>query len=181
MNDKKYFSRIFFICVILAGLIAGYSYCAAKKVRSKDAKKTSVSAEKWGNAPDFTFKKVGGEKFTLSSLKGKVIILDFFATWCPPCRQEIPDFIQLKKDYEKKGLEIVGISLDKSESTVKEFYDKNGMNYIVVMGNNDIGDKYGGVSGIPTTFIIDRKGDIVNKHIGFTTKEDFELEIKKLF
>jgi len=179
MNNKKVFFRIFFVCVIFIGLVAGYSYCAAKKTVVKDVKKVTV--EKWGDAPDFTLNKISGEKFKLSSLQGKVIILDFWATWCPPCQSEIPDFIQLKKDYEKKGLEIVGISLDKTESVVKEFFDKNGINYIVVMGNNDLGDKYGGISGIPTTFIIDRKGNIVNKHIGATLKEDFEADIKKLF
>jgi len=152
-------------------------------VREKPASKTetSVPTQQWGNAPDFTLPKFKGGEFTLSSLKGKVIILDFWATWCGPCRMEIPGFVELYAKYKDKGLEIVGVALDRGgELAVGPFAKQYGMNYIIVFGDRKITQKYGGIPGIPTTFIIDRDGNVVGKHIGYAPKEAFEGVIKKL-
>ena len=132
-----------------------------------------------GDAPDFTLPRLNGGNLTLSSLKGKVIILDFWAVRCPPCRKEIPDFVELYKKYKDKGLEIIGICLD-SEATVKPFAEKMEMNYPLVFGNQEVAQKYGGIRYIPTTFIIDRQGNITKKHIGYVSRETFEEEIKVL-
>ena len=141
---------------------------------------SSFKEEKeWGNAPDFTLSQLENGEFILSSLKGKVIILDFWATRCPPCRKEIPGFVELYKKYKDKGLEIVGVCLE-GKATIKPFAEKMGMNYILVFADQKISHKYGGIRYIPTTFIIDQQGDIAKKHVGYVSKEVFEEEIKKM-
>ena len=141
----------------------------------------SISKEekKWGNAPDFTLPQLEGGELTLSSLKGKIIILDFWATRCPPCRMEIPGFVKLYKKYKDKGLKIIGVCLE-SEATVKPFAKKMGINYTLVFADQKVRHEYGGIRYIPTTFIIDQQGDIVKKHVGYVSKEVFEEEIKKM-
>jgi peroxiredoxin len=132
-----------------------------------------------GNAPAFNLVDVNGKTVSLADFKGKVVILDFWATWCPPCKREIPDFIQLQSEYGDKGLQIVGIALDQP-AKVTAFAKSNGMNYPVLMGTNEVAANYGGVEAIPTTFIIDKAGKIVTKFEGFRTKEIFESQIKSL-
>lgn len=132
-------------------------------------------------APDFTLNDLNGKPFSLSQTKGKVVILDFWATWCPPCRMEIPHFESLYNEYKDKGLEVVGVALDKGgASSVKPFVEENGVTYPVLIGNQDVAARYGGIRGIPTTFLIDREGRIVEKYVGYTDKEVFESAIKKL-
>lgn len=130
-------------------------------------------------ASDFTLQTIEGETLSLSDFKGKVIILDFWATHCPPCRQEIPNFVKLYNKYEDKGLVVVGISLDHSAENVRKFCQKNGVNYPVVMGNEELVKRYGGIRYIPTTFVVDRKGNITKKFVGFTAMEVFDKEIEK--
>jgi thiol-disulfide isomerase/thioredoxin len=132
-------------------------------------------------APAWQLQSPAGQAVQLSDFKGKVVVLDFWATWCPPCRAEIPDFVALQKQYGDKGLVIVGVSLDQGgPDLVTKFMQAHGMDYPVVMGNEQISDEYGGIQGIPTTFVIDRQGKIVSSHIGETDKSVFEDEIKKL-
>ena len=107
------------------------------------------------------------------------MVLNFWATWCPPCKREIPDFIDLQTAYGLRGVQIVGIALDEPEK-VREFALENGMNYPVLLGSDDVSMKYGGIEGIPTTFIIDKSGKIVSKFEGFRSRQLFESEIQKL-
>jgi len=132
-----------------------------------------------GNAPAFTLTDIQGRNVSLSDFRGKVVILDFWATWCPPCKREIPDFINLQSEYASKGLQVVGIALDEPDK-VRLFARQNGMNYPVLLGTDQIAAQYGGIDGIPTTFIVDREGNIVNRFEGFRPREDFEAEINKL-
>ncbi len=154
----------------------------SKKTTSASSNKTKQQPkQKLAKAPDFEVKDIEGKNFKLSDFKGKVLILDFWATWCPPCIEEIPGFNNLYSSYQKDGLEIIGLSLDNAgEKVVKDFVAKNSIKYKVAMGNAEIADNYGGITGIPTTFIINKNGEIASKHIGFTSKADFEKEIKKL-
>jgi len=146
---------------------------------AKSTKPTKTADIIWGDSPDFSSKTLDDADFTLSSLKGKVILLNFWATWCPYCKREIPDFIQMTKDFKENGLEIVGIAFERDSTGIKEFVKERGINYEIVMGDNQIAQQYG-ISGIPATFIIDKNGNLVKKYIGTVRKEILEDEVKKL-
>jgi len=131
-------------------------------------------------APAFTLTDIFGETLSLSDYKGKVVMLDFWATWCGPCRIEIPGFVELQDRYRDQGLSIIGISLDDSSEPVMEFYKQFKMNYSVAVGNDSLGALYGGIFGMPTTFLIGRDGRIYSKHVGATDVGVFEEEVKVL-
>jgi len=133
------------------------------------------------HSPAWKLMDVEGMPVRSSDFSGKVVIINFWATWCGPCRMEIPSFIGLQKQYTDKGLVVVGVSLDQDgASVVKSFADKTGINYAVVLGDEAIVNAFGGVDAIPTTFIIDRNGQITGKHVGYVEKEEIESEIKPL-
>jgi thiol-disulfide isomerase/thioredoxin len=115
-----------------------------------------------------------------SSFKGKVVVLDFWATWCGPCRSEIPGYGKLQKKYKDKGLVIIGVSLDQAgPDVVKKFIDHFHMNYQVVMGDDAVVEAFGGVEGIPTTFIIDRTGKIRDKKVGAMETAEYEKVLRR--
>ncbi len=133
-------------------------------------------------AANFNLKTLDGRTIQLSALKGKVVLLDFWATWCPPCRQEIPHFKELYTQYHSKGLEVIGVALDEGgEKDVAPFAQQNQINYpLSATGSQELAQAYGGIRGIPTTFLIDKQGRIAQKYIGYQDKEVFEKEIQAL-
>jgi peroxiredoxin len=123
-------------------------------------------------APDFTLKDLNGNQISLADYEGKVLFLNIWATWCPPCRAEIPEFIDVYSNYKDKGLEILGISVDTvSPDRVRRFVEMNEMNYPVVMFNREFLKDYKPGQAIPVTIIIDRKGRLRHKQIGMMSKE----------
>ena len=141
----------------------------------------SAASEKKIPAPDWQLTDVDGKPVKLSDFRGKVVVLNFWATWCPPCRAEIPGFIEIQKKYADQGFSMIGVSLDREgPSVVKPFIAKFGMNYPVVMGNERVASDYGGITAIPTTFVIDRQGNIVAGYQGLTDQGTFESVITKL-
>jgi len=128
-------------------------------------------------APDFSLPDLSGQKLTLSSYRGKVVLLDFWATWCAPCREEIPRFVEMQDKYQAQGLQILGVSMDDSPEPVREFSQKFHMNYPVVIGNAKTGELYGGILGLPVAYLIDREGRVTSRHIGATDAAVFEKEI----
>jgi cytochrome c biogenesis protein CcmG/thiol:disulfide interchange protein DsbE len=143
------------------------------------ASKTSVSTQR-ALAPDFRLPQLDGNELSLSSYRGKIVLLDFWATWCDPCREETPLFVKLQERYRDRGLQIVGVSMDDSPDPVMPFYKQFHMNYPVVMGNANVGELYGGVLGLPIAFVIDRDGRIRSKHIGATDVDVLRKEIEAL-
>lgn len=130
-------------------------------------------------APDFALTNLSGKTVRLSDFKGKIVLLDFWATWCPPCRREIPDFVQLQKQYASKGFTIVGIALDDGgAAVVKPVAQKLGVNYPVVIGNAQIADDYGGIQALPTAFLVGRDGKILNSFVGARGKSEWEQTIQ---
>jgi len=122
-----------------------------------------------GNAaPEFTVTDIDGKKLALSDYKGKVVLLDFWATWCTPCRAEIPHFVEMQQKYGPQGFQVVGISMDDDAKPVKEFYRQFNMNYPVAVGDDKLAQSFGGVLGLPVNFIIDREGRIHAKYLGAT-------------
>lgn len=130
-------------------------------------------------APDLNLRDLNGNMVRLSDFKGKVIILDFFATWCPPCKEEIPDFIALQKQYGNQGFVMIGVSLSRL-GEVKLFAEKLGINYIILIADNQATDAYGPIRSIPMTFVIDKEFKIARKYIGYRPKEAFENDITDL-
>jgi cytochrome c biogenesis protein CcmG/thiol:disulfide interchange protein DsbE len=123
-------------------------------------------------APAFTLKDLAGKTITLDALRGKVVVLNFWATWCPPCRAEIPDFIEFYKENKTKGLEIVGVSVDtNTASQVPGFVQQNKIPYPVAMFTSKIIDNYGPIDAIPTTFVIDKTGRVRRVQVGMMDKE----------
>jgi len=146
-----------------------------KKTNSPDKGKKSGYPE----APDFTLNNLKSESISLSDYKGKVIFVNFWATWCPPCRAEIPYFIDLYSKYESKGFVVLGIALDPREfSKVPGFVDQMGINYPVLLDQKGVSNLYGGIESIPTTFVVDRDGKVVEMIIGSRPKEVFESIIQ---
>jgi peroxiredoxin len=163
------------VSLALAALLVSSACSTATTV------KAAVKSDKERKAaPEFTLKDSNGQTVHLSDYKGKVVLLDFWATWCGPCRIEIPGFVQLQNKYGSQGLVVVGLSMDDGPEPVRMFYSSFHMNYPVAMGSDKLGMLYGGIFGLPTTFLIGRDGRIYAKHEGLTDLSVFEKEIKEL-
>ena len=138
-------------------------------------------ANKAKPAPDFTLKDLDANNVSLSDFKGKVVILDFWDTWCPPCIKGIPDFIELYDQYKDKGFAMVGIALGQEGlDAVKKFVQRFKINYPVVMSDSNVRKAYGGIPSLPTTFVIDSKGNIRKEYVGYIKKTVFESDLKTL-
>ncbi len=132
-------------------------------------------------APDFALKDSDGKLVHLKDYAGKVVLLDFWATWCGPCKIEIPWFMEMQRKNKDQGFEVLGVAMDdEGWETVKPFMSDMGMNYRVLMGNDMTAQLYGGVDALPTTFLIDRTGKIAAVHVGLASKKDFEDGIQQL-
>lgn len=168
--------------LILAFSVSVFSYARDGKTLISSEPSSKITFMKEGDkAPNFSLKSVDGKTIKLSDYKGKIVILDFWATWCPPCRRGVPDLISIQKEF-KKDVVVIGISLDR-EKTIKDvpgFMKDYGINYPVVYGDDKVTIDYGGIRSIPTSFVIDKKGNVVDSHIGLVPKEVFTDKIKEL-
>jgi peroxiredoxin len=131
-------------------------------------------------APAFALKDIAGKPLTLADYRGKVVLIDFWATWCVPCRVEIPHFVELQKKYASRGFTMIGISMDDEPGLVAPFAKKYGMNYPVVVGDAALGEKYGGILGLPVAIVIDRNGVIRERYDGITSADTFEKAVVAL-
>ncbi|HEX7531217.1 MAG TPA: cytochrome c biogenesis protein/redoxin [Pyrinomonadaceae bacterium] len=162
----------------LAGMLPNLE--ALLKVAPAPPPTPAPGNSKFAPAPDVEFEGLDGKPIRLSSLRGRVVLLNFWATWCLPCRAEIPEFNALQRDLETKGLSVVGVSVspvDTSDS-IRSFQKDIKQDYTVLRGPEEIGSKFGNGPGLPVTYIIDREGRIRQKFIGPQTRENFEAAIK---
>ncbi|MFO7979941.1 MAG: TlpA disulfide reductase family protein [Candidatus Aminicenantes bacterium] len=157
--------RLIFLLVVLLTIFLALVY--ANSVISRGSE--------FPEAPDFVLEDLNGNEITLDDFKGKVLFINFWATWCPPCREEIPGFVSMYKIYNGQGMEILGVSLDqKGVEIVKKFAEMYEINYPMAMGTNQFIQDYQPGQYIPTTIIIDREGRIRDRHVGYLDKTILE-------
>lgn len=169
------------LLLLSAGLLAGCGprpESAGAAASSAAVPAAPPSLPVLGPAPSWQVADLQGNPVRAADFKGKVVVLDFWATWCPPCRQEIPGYIAMMKAYAAEGLVVVGVSLDEAGvPVVKAFADKVGINYPVVMGTEEIQAAFGGLEGLPTTFLIDREGRVRDRKLGAEPAETYERKV----
>ena len=166
--------RAFAAISLMALMLSGCSSPLPLRAAVASAKDRKV-------APDFILMDANGAPIKLSDFRGKVVVLNFWATWCGPCKIEIPWFIEFEKRYTDRGFAILSVSMDEDGwRTVKPFVRQNAMNYTVTVGSGQVTQLYGGVESLPSTFLIDREGRIAGSHIGLVSKHEYEGEIMEL-
>lgn len=187
MNNKKSLLILAIALVVAGALGLGTSFYALRRSRVAAETQTSPAnakvirfAKNPEKAPPFLLRDISGKIVSTADWKGKVVILNFWATWCPPCREEIPELVQLQAKYKDK-LEIVGVSEDDDDlEKVEKFAQQHGMNYPIVMATPELIADYGGVPALPTSFLIDPQGRVMQKHTGLYEYEVYEREVRAL-
>ena len=170
--------------VVLAVIISGMLYFGFHEARRSPAVRSQLGVAGFKvrptAAPDFSLEALDGKSMRLSDLRGKAVLLNFWATWCGPCKIEMPWFVELQNQYGSQGLQIVGVAMDDSgKDEIAKFAKEMGVNYPVLLGKEAVGDEYGGVPALPESFFISRDGRIVDKIIGLRGKAEIEDAIKK--
>jgi thiol-disulfide isomerase/thioredoxin len=167
---------LFFIAAIVAGML----FFGMRAARSNRANAPAKGQLMGGLAPDFELAGLDGKNLKLSDLRGKAVLLNFWATYCGPCKFEMPWFVELQKEYGPQGFQILGVAMDDaSNEDIAKFAKEMGVNYPILLGKDSVASSYGGVSVLPTTFFIDRDGKIIAREFGLRSRGDFVDDIKK--
>jgi thiol-disulfide isomerase/thioredoxin len=163
------------IVAFVVALMLYYGYHHARRGAASSPRITQSTI-----APDFSLESLDGKTLRLSDFRGKAVLLNFWATWCGPCKIEMPWFVDLQKQYGSQGLQIVGVAMDDgSKEDIAKFAKDMGVNYPILIGKESVGDQYGGVPALPESFLIARDGKIVDKIVGLRGKSEIEDSIKK--
>jgi peroxiredoxin len=166
--------------VVVAVVAAAMLYFGMHMAHRSGSGSPSTLLTKSSDAPDFTLEQLDGKSMRLSDLRGKAVLLNFWATWCGPCKIETPWLVELQNQYGHDGLQVVGVEMgDDGKDEITKFMKDMGMNYPVLIGKEAVGEAYGGVPALPETFFIGRDGKIVDKIIGLKGKGEIEDSIKK--
>ncbi len=181
--QKPRLNRDATVIVVVVLVIAGM-LIAGKRLTKPPTPGASISgsnaALKGKPAPDFQLTDLDGNNVRLADLRGKAVLLNFWATWCPPCKIEMPWFVDLQKQYGPQGLQIVGVAMDEGNAhdAVAKFAKEMGLNYTVLLGDDKVADQYGGVDALPTTFYIGRDGKIVTRVFGLVSHSEIEDNVR---
>jgi peroxiredoxin len=159
--------------LLLAALLLGICFAGGRRASAAD----SLLDKK---APQFTRTDLNGQALDLASFHGKVVLLDFWATWCAPCQVEMPRFAQWQRQFGPQGLQVIGISMDDEPGPARRLYTKLKLNYPVAMGDEKLGELYGGVLGLPLIYLIDRDGNVRAKFQGENDLKTIETQVKAL-
>jgi len=164
-------------------LIASFAAagCASQASKGQPAARGARDASSRKPAPDFELKDMNGKTIRLSDYRGQVVLVNFWATWCGPCKIEIPWFVEFQRAYKDRGFTVIGVSVDEDGwDAVRPFLARREVNYPVVIGTVEVEQKYGGVEALPMSFLVDRDGRIASTHVGLVTKKTYEEEIRQL-
>jgi len=185
MQKSSWFRLRVVAYVVIAAVFAFLAYSPNKSEAEVATDGSPAALSFLGTAPEWSLVDMEGAPVSAASLKGKVVVVDFWATWCPPCVKEIPGYVALQKKYGADGLVIVGVSLDRgkdAEKKVRDFATKHQINYPIAMGDGDVVGAFGSIAGpiqaIPTTFLIDRGGNVVHHKVGSMETADYEQLIR---
>lgn len=183
-SNALWVGALIFIGIIAYNNFSGscpLSSLPSRTSASEETDKNSGTKAATNLAPAFSMKNLAGEDVKLVDLKDKVVILNFWATWCGPCRSEIPAFIKFQEAYKERGVEVIGISLDDEEADyVGKVAARFGINYQVLMGTQEVVEAYGPIKAIPMTVIIDRAGNLSSRHLGVMSFDKLEQKIKPM-
>lgn len=169
------------ILIVVAVVISLMLVFGIQKTRhSKPLQQTGAGKLQGQPAPDFALASLDGKTLKLSDFHGKAVLLNFWATWCEPCKIEMPWFVELQKKYGEQGFTVLGVAMDDaSPSDIAEFAKKMGVNYPIVIGKEAVGDQYGGIPYLPSTFYIDRDGKVIERVFGLVSRSEIESNIQK--
>jgi thiol-disulfide isomerase/thioredoxin len=168
------------ILVFIAAIVAAMLSAGIRMARNHSANGPAKGQLIGNLAPDFELPALDGKKLKLSDLRGKAVLLNFWATYCGPCKIEMPWFVELQKEYGPQGFQIVGVAMDDaSTEDIAKFTKEMGVNYPILLGQESVGESYGGVGVLPTTFFIDRDGKLIAREFGLQSRSVFVDHIKK--
>src|SRR5580698_4168330 len=167
--------KVVLIIIAIAVVIGLYEFARHQSARNGGPAGTVGSV-----AAPFSLTDIDGKPVNLASYKGKVVLLDFWATWCVPCQSEIPHFVEFQNNYAAQGFQVVGISMDDGPDPVRTFYRQYKMNYPVAMGSTELAQSYGGILGLPVTFLIDRNGHVTANYRGQTDTAVIQQRLEAL-
>jgi peroxiredoxin len=177
-KTRRRFLTLFALACVAAGVWLLWPLAMHKAAQAIIASR-EIRALK--GAPDFTLKDANGKRVSLSDFKGEVVVLNFWATWCGPCKTEIPWFIDFQKEWQARGFTVLGVSMDEDGwKAINPYVAEKKINYPVLLANEEVSQAYGGIDALPTTFIIGRDGKVAFLHAGLIERAEYEKEIRQL-
>jgi peroxiredoxin len=176
-KTTKHNSLVWIVVIIAVAVMLAVAPYMARRARNNAGAESN--GWKGKSAPEFSLESLDGRTVHLADYRGKGVLLNFWATWCQPCKIEMPWFEELQKEYGSQGLQVVGIAMDDaSKEDIAKFAKEMGVNYPILLGKESVGDAYGGVQFLPSTFFIDRDGKVVDRIFGLRSRSEIEDDIK---